>query len=224
MEMYIGIASKLLIGATGIFIMMRILGKKTISELSPFDLIYTVLLGSIVEESIYDDNVQVIHVLFAILIWGIFVYIIEKAIQRTDRLSSYIQGDPAVLIAEGRLNRKELEDNFFDMEQLRSALREKNVYSIGDVYYAILEVNGTITVITKEENNLPTFLLVEFGTIQTATLHGLGQDEAWLRTELADLGYSDIEKIIYCEWNPNNEELIVETYDNTINEKIFIDD
>lgn len=224
MDMYIGIASKLLIGASGIFIMMRILGKKTISDISPFDLIYGVLLGSIVEESIYDDNVNVLHVLFAIFIWGVFVYFVERAIQHTERLSSHIQGEPSVLIDKGKLNRKELEENFFDMEQLRSALRQNDVYSISDVYYAILEVNGNVNIITKEKSTMPTFLVVELGHIQKATLNGLGKTEEWLRTELVELGYDDIENIIYCEWDPNEGNLIVETYENTINEKIYIDD
>lgn len=224
MDMYIGIATKLLIGVIGIFVLLRILGKKTLSDLSPFDIIYAVLLGAIVEESIYDDKVHLLHVLFAIVIWGIFVYLIERAIQYTSKFSSYIQGEPAILIDKGRLNRKELEANYFDMEQLRSVLRQNNVYSINDVYYAILEVNGSVTVITKDENAVPTFLLVELGTIQDATLNSIGKGKEWLRTELANLGHDEIENIIYCEWHPEDEELIVETYDNTIEEKIYIDD
>lgn len=64
-----------------------------------------------------------------------------------------------------------------DIEQLRSMLRQNNVYSINDVYYAILEVNGSMTVITKKENIIPSFLLVEFGVIQEKTLRSLLKDE-----------------------------------------------
>ncbi|HZK47111.1 MAG TPA: YetF domain-containing protein, partial [Atopostipes sp.] len=111
-------------------------------------MIYILLLGAVVEEAIYDDKVNVLHVLFAIVLWGLFVYVIEKALQHTDKFSTFIEGEPAILIEKGRLNLKELDANFFDIEQLRSMLRQNNVYSIADVYYAILEVNGNLTVIT----------------------------------------------------------------------------
>lgn len=82
MDMYIGIASKLLIGSIGIFILLRIMGKKAMSELTPFDLIYILLLGAVVEEAIYDDMVNVLHVIFAVVLWGLFVYFIEKSLQK----------------------------------------------------------------------------------------------------------------------------------------------
>lgn len=224
MDMYIGIASKLLIGSIGIFILLRIMGKKAMSELTPFDLIYILLLGAVVEEAIYDDMVNVLHVIFAVVLWGLFVYFIEKSLQKTDKFSTIIEGEPAVLIDKGQLNMKELEENFFDIEQLRSMLRQNNVYTIADVYYAILEVNGSLTVITKEEATIPTSLLIEMGSIQTKTLHYLGKNEGWLRTELAKMGYEKLEEIVYCEWSTDNQELIVEIYQNTIHKKIYLDD
>ena len=224
MDMYIGIATKMIIGSIGIFMLMRLIGKKAISELTPFDILYVIILGAIVEEAIYDDKVSVLHVIFAIVLWGLFVFGIEKAIAKTVKLSSIIEGEPAILIAKGRLNMKELEANYMDIEQLRSMLRQNDVYSINDVYYAILEVNGSMTIITKKENIIPSFLLVEFGVIQEKTLRSLLKDEEWLRTNLVEKGYPDLNKIVYCEWLPDENELVVETYANTINEKLYIDD
>lgn len=224
MDMYIGIVSKLIIGAIGVFILLRLISKKAMSELTPFDLIYIVLLGAIVEESIYDDKVNVLHVLFAIMVWGLFVYLIEKTLQSTEKLSSLIQGEPSILIDRGQLNMKELNRNYIDMEQLRSMLRQNDIYSIHDVYYAILEVNGTLTVISKEESIIPSALLIEFGSIKTQTLNSIQKDETWLISELEMLGYYNIDEIIYCEYDQKKELLMVETYENTIHEKIFIDD
>jgi uncharacterized membrane protein YcaP (DUF421 family) len=224
MDMYIGIATKMLIGAIGIFAIIRIMGKKAMSELTPFDLIYVVILGALVEESLYDDKVNFLHVVFAIVLWGLVVYVVETILAKTERLSSVFQGEPSILIDKGKLNLKELNNNHFDMEQLRSMLRQSNCHSINDAYYAILEVNGALTVITKEKMENPTFLLVEEGRTKSKILKSLNKDEEWLRTKLADAGYPNIANIIYCEWRPEEEELIVETYDNTINRKIYIDD
>lgn len=103
-------------------------------------------------------------------------------------------------------------------------LRQNEVYSIADVYYAILEVNGSLTVITKEESIIPSALLVEFGSIQQNTLHYINKDEMSLRTELAKQDYDQLEDIVYCEWSENDEKLTIETYSNTIHKKIYIDD
>lgn len=135
-----------------------------------------------------------------------------------------MQGEPSVLIEKGQLNLKELNENYMDMEQLRSILREHGCYSIHEVYYAILEINGSLTVITKEEKEIPTFLLVEEGEIKGKTLNGLGKSEEWLRANLAEMGYTAIEEIIYCEWHEEKQDLLVGTFEETINRKIYIDD
>lgn len=224
MDMYIGIATKMLLGSFGIFIVIRIIGKKAVSELTPFDLLYVIILGALVEEALYDDKVNILHVIFAITLWGGVVYLIEKILEKTEMLSSAVQGEPSVLIEKGKLNLKELNENYLDMEQLRSILRQHNCYSIHEVYYAILEINGSLTVITKEDKEIPTFLLIEEGHIKYKTLNSLGKDEGWLRTNLAEMGYTAIEEIIYCEWHEERQDLLVGMFEDTISKKIYIDD
>jgi len=224
MDMYISIAIKMLIGSIAIFTLMRIIGKKAMSELTPFDLLYVLILGALIEESIYDEAVNVLHVIFAIVLWGITVYSVEKTLEKTEFLSSLIHGEPSVLIDKGHLNMKELKTNHFDMEQLRAMLRQNDCYSINDAYYAILEVNGGLSVIKKDEQNILTLLLIEEDKIKPKTLQGLNKDKKWLHKKLADKGYPKLEDIIYCEWHIEKEELIVETHENTIDETIYIDD
>lgn len=222
--MYIGIATKMLVGSLGAFLLIRIIGKKAVSELTPFDLIYIIVLGSLVEGPLFDEQINVLHILFAIIVWGTVVYIIEKILERTDKLSSIVQGEPSILIEKGKLNLQEINRNHFDMEQLRTMLREQNCYSIAEAYYAILEVNGSLTVITKDEKVIPTFLLIEEGNIKYKTLNGLNKTEGWLRTELDELGYTEIEEITYCEWDENKQRLLVDTYNNAFSKTISIDD
>lgn len=224
MDMFIGIALKLIIGSLAIFVVLRVIGIKAMSEVTPFDLLYIVVLGALLEEAIYDNQVSIFHILFGITLWGVMVYIVEKILERSEKLSSLIQGEPSVLIEKGKLNLKELKRNHYDMEQLRSVLRANDVYSINDVYYAILEVSGKMAVITKEQMIAPTYLLLEDGNIKPRTLASINQNEAWLRTKLSEKGYEQIEDLIYVEWDLDEKELIVEPYSNTISKEIIIDD
>src|SRR5699024_2943197 len=113
MDMYIGIASKMLIGSIGMFALIRIIGKKAMSELTPFDLLYVLILGAIVEEGLYDDKVSVLHVIFALALWGMVVYAIERILEKTEKLSNLFKGKPSILIEKGKLNLKELDANHF---------------------------------------------------------------------------------------------------------------
>ena len=223
-DMYIGIASKMLIGSIGIFMLIRLVGKKAMSELTPFDLLYILILGAIVEEAIYDDKVDVFHVIFALILWGVVVYIVEKLLEKTEKLSTLIQGKPSILIEKGKLNLKEIKNNHFDMEQLRSMLRQNDCYSIYDAYYVILEVNGGLTVIKRDQEELPTLLLIEEGKIKKKVLNGLHKDEKWLRKELKEQGQSNIENILFCEWKMDEEKLLIKTYAETVHKNIPIDD
>lgn len=224
MAMYIGIASKMLIGSIGIFILIRLLGKKAMSELTPFDLLYVLILGALVEEALYDDKVNVFHIIFALVLWGTVVYMVEKLLEKTEKISTLVQGKPSILIEKGKLNLEELENNHFDMEQLRSMLRQNNCYSIHDAYYAILEVNGGLTVIKKDQEEMPTLLLLEEGKIKTNVLKSIHKDEEWLREKLAEKGHNKIENILYCEWSLDEEKILIETYDQVTYKKIPIDD
>ena len=85
--MYIGILLKLFVGFFGAIIVMRIVGKKALSDLTPYDIIYSIILGGIVQEGLYDDAVHIGHILFALLIWGVVIYSVEILFQSLFSLS-----------------------------------------------------------------------------------------------------------------------------------------
>src|SRR5699024_9474373 len=147
-----------------------------------------------------------------LVLWGTVVYMVEKLLEKTEKISTLVQGKPSILIEKGKLNFEELENNHFDMEQLRSMLRQNNCYSIHDAYYVILEVNGGLTVIKKDQEEMPTLLLLEEGKIKTNVLKSIHKDEEWLREKLAEKGHNKIENILYCEWSLDEEKILIETY------------
>lgn len=220
--MYVDIAVKMLVGALAVFIILRVIGKKAISELTPFDLIYVLVLSGILEGAIYDSLVSVFHLIFAMALWAMVVYLIELTLEKTKYATKIIQGEPAVLISGGQLNQEELKKNHIDLEQLRALLRQHGCYTLKEAYYAILEINGNLTVIKKSEKEAPSILLVDEGRIDQEVLSSLDKDETWLRNELEKEGHTDIEDIIYCEWLPDGE-LFVYTKEETTNKEDRLD-
>src|SRR5699024_3011228 len=97
-------------------------------------------------------------------------------------------------------------------------------YSIYDAYYVILEVNGGLTDIKRDQEELPTLLLIEEGKIKKKVLNGLHKDEEWLRKELKEQGQSNNENRLFSECNIDEEKVLTKTYDESGHKKIPIDD
>jgi len=203
---YLQIAIKLIIGSTAVFFILRLMGKKTISDLTPFDLIYTLVLSGTLENAIYDSQVSIFQALFAIFLWGAIIYTVDRILLETEKTSKIIEGEPSILIENGKINKKELDANHIQMEQLRKLLRQQGCYNVKEVYHAILEVNGDVDIILKSEKDTLSVLLIEEGDIDYDILKNtIGKNERWLRRKLEDYGYTDLNEIYYCEWLPNDE-------------------
>lgn len=185
------------------------------SEITPFDLIYTLVLGGILEESIYDDAVNTGHLLFAIGLWAIMIYLIEQFVQKNDKVNKWVKGEPAVLIRNSKLNVKEITKNHIEMEQLRAMLRQEQCFSLENAKHVILETAGQISVIAKsEEDKTMTLLLVDEGKIKNKVLQTNNLDDSWLRKKLQEEGYTNLKEIIYAEWSQEKGFYVI-TYADT---------
>ena len=205
--LYASIAVKLVIGLAALFIVLRLLGKKELSQATPFDFIYTLVLGGILEEAIYDDKVSVFHILFAVALWGALIYFIEILVERNDAIKKPLKGEPSTLIEKGSIKLDEMKKNHMEMEQLRGLLREQGIFAVSDVYYAILETSGTISVLRKKgksgtEQPEPSVMLIDDGVIHEHGLRHAKKTSAWLKEQLQKQGMPSPEEIFYAEWCP----------------------
>lgn len=199
-------------------LVVRLLGKKELSQITPFDLVYLLVLGGLLEESIYDDMVTVWQVLYAIGLWAVLIYIIELIVRRFDRMRTVIKGEPSIIIRDGELDVKALKKNKLESEQLRTMLRQQGIFSLQEVKYAVLEPSGQLSVLKNElsspvtaemlsvnpKETALTHLIVDEGRIEKKALKRIQKDEKWLRAQLAEMGYKDIRKIYYAEWSSVN--------------------
>jgi uncharacterized membrane protein YcaP (DUF421 family) len=226
--MYLTITLKLLFGFIGFVTVTRILGKKLISQMTSFDLVYAVILGGIIEEGIYNKEVKIVHVLYAITLWGVIIFIIEKLTEKFKALRTPLRGKTSVLIRDGELNITEIERNSLEMEQLRTMLRQHGVFSLREVKYAFLETSGDISVMTyaksspvtpdilkinAAEDQEPSTLLIDEGKIEDDSLKIIGKSKEWLLEVLRKEGIERIEEVYYAEWT-EQDGLFIKKYNN----------
>jgi uncharacterized membrane protein YcaP (DUF421 family) len=224
--MFLSIAIKLVLGLIAMLLIMRVLGKKEMAQVTPFDFVYALVLGGILEEGLYDKNVSILHILFTFLIWGILIYVVEILVLRQDKLRDPIKGQPALLIENGNINIKAMEKNHMELEQLLSMLRGKGVFSLREVKYAILETGGSLSVMKHAESQPATakmldiqppskemsLLLIDEGAIEEDNLKYAGKNKDWLFSEIKKEGYEKPEEIYYAEWN-NEDGFFIKGYD-----------
>lgn len=213
------IAVKLAVGFIGLWAATRILGKKEISQLTPFDFISALIMSEIIGNAIYERKYTILHVLFALVFWTLLSYIFEKLTQHVKRARVPLDGAPDLIVKEGRIDYEKLRRNKLDADQLRMMLRQKDVFSVRDVAYAWFELNGSLSVLKKpaydtaqkqdlghsEEHVQLPHLLIEEGSINDDNIRGIGKTKEWLREELSRNGHPDPSRVLYAEWTEDGE-------------------
>ncbi|WP_019635365.1 DUF421 domain-containing protein [Paenibacillus fonticola] len=219
------IALKIFIGFVGLWVLTRLLGKKEISQLTPFDFVSSVMLSDLVGETIYAEDINYSELIFALFLWGALSFVFEKISQKVKRARGFLDGKPSIIIRDGKVDLRHMRQNGLDFDQLRMLLRQHEVFFISEVAYAIFEPNGTLSVmkrpqeeaIKRKDLGLDTFnekaclsyCLVENGVVDHTSLQMIGKDEAWLQRLLEKSGYERLEDVAYAEWKEDEDLYVV---------------
>lgn len=210
---YLRIASEALIGFGALFLLTKILGKTQINQITAFDFISAIVLGELVGNALYDPEVGIPQILFAVTLWGLLIFSIDFTTLKIRSSRKLLEGTPSILIRNGSLQRNELKKNKLDLSQMLQLLRNKNVFSLSEVEYAIYEPSGTINVMKKHDYqqpdnqslNLPKkevhlpITVVADGELLKANIKEIEWDEKDVIMEITRQGHQ-LEDIMYGEW------------------------
>jgi uncharacterized membrane protein YcaP (DUF421 family) len=205
---------RILIGLVLIFGITKVLGKTQISQITPFDFLSSIVIGEIFVHAVFEEKAGIPLLVYPIVLWGALIYIFELMAEKFLPLRSLFEGNPAIIIRNGKIDRNQLKRNKLNLNQLLNLLRQKDVFSISEVKYAILEMNGSLSVLrssiddapTRKDLNLPdvpVYLPVTFisdGKILLDNLRASGFDLPWLYNQLTMQGINDVKKVFYAEW------------------------
>lgn len=212
---YVEIGLKIFVGLAALLAVTRLLGKKEMSQLTPFDFIYALVLGGILEEGIYDPKITLGQILFGVVVWGVLIYLIEWFTFKFDAVRILLKGEPSLLIKDGQFNMKSMKRNKMEMEQLRTMLRQQGIFSLREVKDVYFEPGGQISILTysqyeaitrqdmkiEKQDEPLTFLLVDNGKVNKNTLKNIDKSEEWLRHALSEEGFPQTNNIVYAEWS-----------------------
>lgn len=135
-----------------LLVITRTLGKQTLSNMTFHDFVAAVILGAIAANLAFNENIKITHILISLLVFSGISFILSKLAMKSRKIRKLISGAPSVLIENGKILEGNMKKNKYTLDSLNEMLREKEIFDINEVEYALLEPNGKLSVMRKKEH------------------------------------------------------------------------
>ncbi|MBU8878039.1 DUF421 domain-containing protein [Bacillus sp. FJAT-29790] len=209
-----------------LFVMTKILGKKQISEISFFEYIVGMTIGSIAGEVIMGLDGPIGHGILAISIFGVIAFLVSIISLKSNSFRDFVEGKGTIFIKDGKIMEDNLKKEKYSTDALSTLLRQKDVFNMADVEFAMLESTGELTVLLKKENRplTPKDLnmkmpkdkvpqtIIRDGQIVNNALAAAGKDRKWLNIELDKLGIT-LDNVFFAQVDSYGD-LTVDLFDD----------
>lgn len=194
-----------------IIICMRFMGKRQLGELQPTELVITILLSEIAAIPMQDNEIPMINSLLAVALLVSLEIINSVIIMKNTKIRYLLQGKPAVVIKDGKIDQKKLKKLRFTGDDILDQLRQKDIFDINEVQYAVIETNGSLSVMKNPENEMPTVSQFGFKTEKKGIPVLAVNDGRYIDTainESEEISKKAVEKILKKE-NADVKEVLI---------------
>jgi uncharacterized membrane protein YcaP (DUF421 family) len=213
------------------YILLRLLGKKAVGEMSSFDLLVVLVLGTAISEPIVTKNLGIASFYSVVLV---ATYIVFAKLSLNNRLKRWLHSKPTILIKDGEIDKKGLEKVHLTVDEILAELRLKGYTKTTDVELAVMEEMGKVSIlpkadarplqpsdlqITPQPTTIPVPLIID-GDIIHANLNYLGKDMDWLKQQIKTFGVVDeeLDPIVLATYNELKNSVDVRLTNQTKNE------
>lgn len=207
-----------------LFVLIKMMGKKQVSQLNFFDYIIGITIGSIVADIALDIEKDIVSGILCLVIFGVMSFLISYCSIKNIKLRRIFEGVPTILIENNKIIEGGLKKSKLDINELLAEARSQGYFKLEDIEYAIMETNGAISFmpvssslpVTKKDVNvkinkeslvanviIDTMLLEE-------NLNGMNKDKKWLDKVLKTKGYIDYDNIMLATLDINDKVVVYE--------------
>lgn len=209
---YLIIAMRIVTAMALILFLVLKTGRRKIGELPVYDFLTIIVLGSVIGADISEPDIPHIPTLFAVLLIVALQYFVSWLLINNKKLARKITFGPTVIIQNGQFIKSNMERLKYSIENVLMALREKDVFDLDEVEFAVVEGSGNISVLKKSQflpltpsdMNIQTnykglsIPLIADGRVFDKNLQQLKLDESWLKAQLAQIGIRDFSEVFYA--------------------------
>jgi uncharacterized membrane protein YcaP (DUF421 family) len=132
-----------------LYVLMRVIGRRELSSLEPFDLILLVILGDAVQQGLTQDDYSLTGGFLAIATIAVLQIAVSFANFRFPRLRPLLDGEPIVVVQDGKPIEKNMRRERLTLDDLRASARRQSIGSLDEVAWAVMETSGAISFIKK---------------------------------------------------------------------------
>jgi uncharacterized membrane protein YcaP (DUF421 family) len=196
-----------------LLLLVRLLGKQQVSQLTHFDYIVGITIGSIASNLSVQVNDNFIATLAELTVWSVLAMLLAVSAIHSAWIRKVVDGKETVVIESGKVLDKNLKKTRIPLEQLLSELRTQGVFNIADVEFAMFEPGGKISVQKKSQmqpvtpkdlkvstqyDGMPTNLIID-GAIIDGALNSIKLSKAWLYHQLSKQNITDINEVTLAQ-------------------------
>lgn len=138
-----------------VFALLRIVGKKQVGELGPFDLVLLLILSEAVSTALTGGDNSLTAGLISVTTFVVMNYLVDYTTFKSKKIEKVLDGQALVIIKEGKINEQVRQKEKVTYEEIRSAMREHGVSQLSEVKFAMLETNGQISIIENNKEAQP---------------------------------------------------------------------
>lgn len=220
-----------------LLIFARVLGKQQISQLTFFEYVLGITIGSIAATLTTELSSRAWVHFVGLVVWTIAVLILQVISLNWRYVAKYIDGEPVVVVMNGKIMEDAMKKLRYRASDLTEQLREKGVFDLNQVEIAVLETNGKLSVMKKPEFDpvtpqdlnitpMPSGMSMELiydGVIVKQNLEDLNLDIKWLDAELKARGIKDVSEVFLAAITHDGS-LYIDTYRDRLKRFINISD
>ena len=223
-----------IISLVTLFLITKLLGKKQVSQLSLFDYVIGISIGNFAAEITINLEANLIYGVIAVVEFGLIAYLISILTMKSIKLRRFFMGVPTVLIDKGKIIEKGLKKVHFDINDLLEECRSNGYFDLNEIDYALMEVNGTLSIMPKSEYKPVTIKdmnlkitnqglcanVIIDGKIMDKNLTNMNKTIDWLEKELKVKGYK-IDEILLATLDCNEKLIIYERNEDKISKNVL---
>lgn len=207
-----------LIAVLVLFIISRLTGPRQISELTFYDYIVGISIGSIAAMAV-ERNINMVDMAVSMVVFGGFAVLFAFLTTKSMTLRKMFSGKPSIMIYNGKIIEKALKKNNYDINDLLLNCRLQGYFKYEDIAFAVLETNGQLSIMPKadkapltpydmalkpEKSALEYNLIID-GNIMSDNLKSYGKDEQWLKTQLKEQNVKNVGEVLLGVGDSNDK-------------------
>lgn len=224
-----------LISVAALFVLTRLLGNRQMSQLTMFDYVIGISIGSIAADIAANPEDKTGMALLAMATYALMALLISIINAKSIKIRKLVLGAPIVLYDSGTLYYNSLKKSHLDLTEFLTSCRSSGYFDLSKLQMVIMEVNGQLSFLPLPESRpltpadmdllppkeRPVITVIMDGAVLDKSLRATGNDQAWLMKQLHLQGFTDAQDILMATVDANNTLVLYEKNEDKISRNYF---